>query len=36
VNRIAAAYTGPRLQTSPLFNRRSLFRNADNVSERRA
>jgi fructose-1,6-bisphosphatase I len=36
VNRIAAAYTGPRLQTSPLFNRRSLFRKADNVSERRA
>ncbi len=36
VNRIAAAYTGPRLQTSPLFNRRSLFRNAENASERRA
>jgi fructose-1,6-bisphosphatase I len=36
VSRIAAAYSGPRLQASPLFNRRSLFRNAEPVAERRA
>jgi fructose-1,6-bisphosphatase I len=36
VARIAAAYAAPRAQASPLFNRRSLFRNADSVAERRA
>lgn len=36
VSRIAAAYNGPRPQASPLFNRRSLFRNAEQVAERRA
>jgi fructose-1,6-bisphosphatase I len=36
VGRIEAAYSGPRPQASPLFNRRSLFRDAEPVAERRA
>jgi fructose-1,6-bisphosphatase I len=36
VARIAAAYATPRLQESPLFNRRSLFRNSGSKVVRRA
>jgi len=36
VARISAAYAAPRLQDSPLFNRRSLFRNSDITAVRRA
>lgn len=36
VARIAAAYAAPRLQDSPLFNRRSLFRNSDTTVKQRA
>jgi fructose-1,6-bisphosphatase I len=36
VARLAAAYAGPRPQDSPLFNRRSLFRHAEQNAERRA
>jgi fructose-1,6-bisphosphatase I len=35
VSRVAAAYATPRQQNSPLFNRRSLFRNNDNTVEQR-
>jgi fructose-1,6-bisphosphatase I len=36
VRRVAAAYAAPRGQGSPLFNRRSLFRNSDVIAEMRA
>jgi fructose-1,6-bisphosphatase I len=36
VARIAAAYAAPRLQASPLFNRRSLFRDSDTTIKQRA
>jgi fructose-1,6-bisphosphatase I len=36
VARISAAYAAPRLQDSPLFNRRSLFRNSESNVVRRA
>lgn len=36
VHRIVEASDDPRAQTSPLFNRRSLFRNTETAAERRA
>jgi fructose-1,6-bisphosphatase I len=36
VARIAAAYAAPRIPESPLFNRRSLFRNSDTTIKQRA
>jgi fructose-1,6-bisphosphatase I len=36
VRRVAEAYSGPRPQDSPLFNRRSLFRHAEQNAERLA
>jgi fructose-1,6-bisphosphatase I len=36
VARVAAAYAAPRVQDSPLFNRRSLFRNDDTTVKQRA